>query len=132
MKGLIAEDDFTSRRILKNILDAYGRNDTVINGEEAVEMFKMAWEEGDRYDLVCLDINMPQMDGHTALKKIREYEELMELPEDKRVKIIMTTSLDDFENINTAFKEQCEGYIIKPVERKKIEEILEELELINQ
>ena len=74
MKILIAEDDYIARRILKGILSPIGDCDIVIDGEEAFQAFKMAWVEGNPYDLVCLDIMMPNVNGQEALKKIREME----------------------------------------------------------
>lgn len=130
MKILIAEDDFTSRRIMKHMLSGYGDCDIAVNGLEAVEMFKAALAENSRYDLICMDIMMPEMDGHEALTKIRAHEAQIECDGEAGVKVIMTTALEDFDNVSAAFSEQCEGYLVKPVELKTLEELLRKLELI--
>ena len=49
-------------------------NDVTVDGMEAVDAFMMALEEGNPYDLVCLDIMMPVMDGYQALVGIRNLE----------------------------------------------------------
>ncbi|HMK65399.1 MAG TPA: response regulator, partial [Thermodesulfobacteriota bacterium] len=79
------------------------------------------WKELKPYDLICLDIMMPEMDGQELLKKICSAESDMGVPE---VKIIMTTALDDSKNIMTAFRNQCEAYLVKPIRREKVEEQL--------
>lgn len=130
MRILIAEDDFLGRRLMQFYLLEYGSCDIAVNGTEAVELFKLGLDEGNPYDLICLDIMMPQMDGQTALKLIRDHERLMGIHGTDGVKIIMTTALDDFDNIKNAFTEQCEAYLVKPIEKDKIIKTLTKLHLI--
>jgi two-component system chemotaxis response regulator CheY len=131
MKILIVDDDFTSRRILLKYLSEYGTCDVAVDGKEAVEAFKMALDEDDSYDLVFLDIMMPELNGQEALKQIRQIEIQNGKFDLDGAKVIMTTSMDDAENIKTAFREQCEGYIVKPVDKVKLISKLTKLELIN-
>lgn len=127
MKILIVDDDFTSRKILLKYLSTYGQCDVAVNGKEAVEAFKLAFDDWEAYDLICLDIMMPEMDGQEALKQIRQFEtERGKLGFDG-VKIIMTTALDDSDNIKTSFREQCEAYLVKPIIKDKLVKKLEEL-----
>jgi len=70
MKTLIAEDDFTGRLLLQEILKRYGALHIAVNGKEAVEAVRTAMDAGEPYDLVCLDIMMPEMDGYQALAEI--------------------------------------------------------------
>ena len=93
MRVLIAEDDFASRKFMLRFFEKYGECDVTVDGKEAVEAFKMALEIDEPYDLICLDIMMPEMDGHQALKMIRRIEEENNISEDDRVKIVMTTAL---------------------------------------
>ena len=74
MRVLVVEDDFTSRKILQKILGPYGEVDIAVNGLEAVEAFTQSLNDAKPYDLVCMDIMMPEMDGQTALKRIRALE----------------------------------------------------------
>ncbi|MBP5652617.1 MAG: response regulator, partial [Lachnospiraceae bacterium] len=74
MKILIAEDDFASRKFMLRFLSKYGECDITVDGLEAVDAFLMALEGGDGYDLVCLDIMMPALDGYQTLKAIRDIE----------------------------------------------------------
>jgi two-component system chemotaxis response regulator CheY len=105
MKVLIAEDDFTCRKLMQRLLAPFGESDIA---------------EGERYDLVCLDIMMPEMDGQTVLKEIRKIEEESGLGGLDGVKILMTTALNDPKNIMQAFNSQCEGYLVKPIDRAKL------------
>lgn len=72
MKILLAEDDFASRKFMANYLEKYGECDITVDGEEAVDAFLMALEDNEPYDLICLDVMMPVLDGYQALKAIRE------------------------------------------------------------
>ena len=74
MKILIAEDDFTARRLINLQLTALGEVDIAANGNEAILAVKMAFKNNQPYDLICLDILMPEVDGIKALKKIRQLE----------------------------------------------------------
>ena len=130
MKSLIVEDDFISRRVLQEILSPYGTSDTAVNGVEALQALKIAQDEGHAYDLICLDIMMPVMNGQEVLKKVREYELSIGRLGLERAKIIMITALKDFDNIMTAFVEECEAYLVKPLEKQKLLQILESLDLI--
>ena len=68
MRTLIVEDDFTSRLLLQTYLSRFGECHVAINGVEAVEAFRMSKKNGAGYDLICMDIMMPEMDGQTALR----------------------------------------------------------------
>ena len=72
MRILLAEDDYVTRKFMTGFLSKYGECDVTVDGMEAVDAFLMAWEDGDPYDVVCLDIMMPVMDGITLLRKLRE------------------------------------------------------------
>lgn len=130
MRILIAEDDFASRKFMLRFLTKYGECDVTVDGEEVVEAFTMALESHEGYDLVCLDIMMPNLDGYQALKMIREIEKAKGIPEDKWAKIIMTTALNEGKNVAKAFDLGCTAYAGKPIDQKKFEKILKKLELI--
>lgn len=127
---LIVEDDFTSRRVLSHILESFGVCDVAIDGEEAVEAVRLGLEGQARYDLICLDIMMPRMDGQSALKAIRKLEESHGIAPGTGAKIIITSALDDSKNVLEAFRSQCDGYIVKPYDKQKISAELREQGLI--
>ena len=131
MKTLIAEDDFTSRLLLQELLKSYGPCHIAVNGSEAVEAVRTALQAGEPYNLICLDIMMPDMDGQTALREIREHEARADIGGLDRVKIIMITALDDKGSILGAFREQCDAYIVKPIDRLKLIGNLQQLGLVH-
>ena len=75
MRILIVEDDLASRKIMLKILSKYGECDVTVDGLEAVDAFMLAQKENKPYDLVCLDIMMPKLDGVKVLKVIRSLED---------------------------------------------------------
>lgn len=132
MRILIAEDDFASRKFLFKFLSTYGDCDITIDGIEAIDAFMLALDEDNPYDLVCLDIMMPRLDGKKTLNAIRDIERQRCIEKDKRVKIIMTTALNDTENVYSAFDSGCEAYAPKPINTKRFKEVLVKLGLVNE
>jgi two-component system, chemotaxis family, chemotaxis protein CheY len=130
MKALIVEDDFTSRLLLQSILDPCGECHIAADGIEAIEAFMLAWSEGCRYDLICLDIMMPRMDGQEVLKRIRTMEEAEGIQPGNGVKIVMATGLKDKGSVFAAFNGQCDGYLVKPVNKADVYAQLRDFGLI--
>jgi two-component system chemotaxis response regulator CheY len=131
MKTLIVEDDFTSNLVLKEILKPFGPIQSAKNGQEGVEAVRTALESGEPFDLVTLDIMMPEgMDGHQVLKEIRALEAAQGDPSKNRTKIIMTTSVSDPKSVVTALMGLADGYLVKPVDRTRMLDELRKLKLI--
>lgn len=131
MKTLIVEDDFTSRLLLQELLKPYGLTHIAVNGLEAVSAARAALEAGEPYDLICLDIMMPELDGHQALKRIRSDEESLGVRSSSAARIVMTTSLGDYKNVMKAYGSLCDGYLVKPVDRQRLVEELKKMKLIS-
>ena len=131
MKILIAEDDWVSRKFLHEFLKNYGICDLTVDGMEVVDAFIQAWEDGEPYELICLDIMMPKIDGLKALKAIRDIETQKGIRDDERVNIIMVSALSDTNNVFKAFATGCEAYITKPIDTKKLIDIMKDFKLIN-
>ena len=128
MNILVAEDDLASRKYLSKILEKYGQVDGVMDGIEAVDFFLEKIESGSNYDLVCLDIMMPRVDGYKALDAMRDIEE--EFNAEKRCKIIMTSALSEIDQREPSKEHKHDGYMMKPIEEKDMVEMLEKLQLI--
>lgn len=130
MKILLAEDDFATRKFMLNFLSKYGECDVTVDGMEAVDAFMMALEDDEPYDLVCLDIMMPVMDGYQALVGIRNLEKERDIPQEKAAKVIMTTALNDESNVKMAFELGCTVYSGKPIDQERFEQAMKKLGLI--
>ncbi|RQD72624.1 MAG: response regulator [Tindallia sp. MSAO_Bac2] len=128
MKILIAEDNQPSGFVLAKLLEPFGECTIAENGMIAVNYFVQSIQEDALYDLVCLDILMPKMDGLQTLKTIKEVEKEMKNPDQPSAKIIMVTALGDTDNIYKAYEEGCDAYITKPYTKEKIYETLEKME----
>jgi two-component system, chemotaxis family, chemotaxis protein CheY len=130
MKTLIAEDDFTCRLLLQEILKNYGPLHVAVNGKEAIEAVRIALAANEPYNLICLDIMMPEMDGQQALREIRALEEARGILSTNGAKILMTTALGDPHNVVNAFKGLCDAYLVKPVDGKDLVAQLRKLGLV--
>lgn len=130
MKSLIVEDDFTSRNLMQIYLADMGPCHVAVNGREAVEAVAKSLNERQPYDLICLDIMMPEMDGIEALAAIRELEKEKGVEGLDGVKIIMTTAKGQSEDIFDAFNTGCEAYLIKPVRKPELIAEIQKLGLI--
>jgi two-component system chemotaxis response regulator CheY len=130
MKTLVVEDDFTCRLLLQELLRGYGPVECAVTGVEAIHLVAEAIQVDDPYDLICLDILMPELDGQNALREIRALESRHGLPSGHGAKILMTSALQDNRTVLRAFREQCDGYLVKPIDRQSLVRTLIQLELI--
>ena len=130
MRTLIVEDDFSSRLLLQSFLSRYGECHIAVNGKEAVAAFRAAKERGEGYELICMDIMMPEMDGHSAVREIRGLEEAEGTTSSNGVKIIMTTALDDVKSVVESFRALCDAYLFKPIDAGKLLTHIRNLHLV--
>lgn len=131
MKSLIVDDELTTRMMLKKILYPFGVCDTESNGKEAIQAFWLAMKDKSPYDLICLDIMMPEVSGKVVLKKIREIEKKSGIPDHQKVSIFMVTSINDSKVImDTIVKYGCDSYILKPISKQKVLFQLKQFDLI--
>jgi two-component system chemotaxis response regulator CheY len=120
MKTLIVEDDFASRLVLQKFLSRYGECHLAANGVEGVQAFRLALEGDGRYDLICMDIMMPELDGRDALRQIRALEETRGIRFAQGVKIIMITAIDNPKEVFSCFRDLCDDYLMKPVDLSEL------------
>ena len=130
LKILIAEDDLVSRKYLNKVLNKIGECDLVVDGKEAIDAYMLAISENSAYDLICLDIMMPKIDGTKVLKTIRELEDQQGIDKEKRVKIIMTTALGETKVVQKSFDYGCNAYASKPIDVDKLMNVIKKLGLM--
>jgi two-component system, chemotaxis family, chemotaxis protein CheY len=121
MKILIVEDDLICGKIMTGHLSPYGKCDLTIDGQSAIQLFKNAWKNNQPYDLITIDIMLPNIDGQETLQQIRKLELTMGIQDSKKAKVIMTTALGNPKNVIEAFyKGGAMAYIVKPIEKEKL------------
>ncbi len=125
LKVLIVEDEPVSRKLLEKLMEPYGSCQSAVNGQQAFMTFIAALEKGEPFDLVCLDIMLPEMNGQSVLSGIRNFEAGKGIDEKQAVKIIFTTGLVEAEASASKAK-----HILKPIDKNKIEKALRQLELV--
>lgn len=105
---LIVDDaEFLRMRISKMLVgDGYEVMEAE-NGARAVDMYK-----ANHPDLVLMDITMPEMDGLTALKHIRQF--------DPKAKVVMLTALGQESVVLEAIKSGAKDFVVKPFERERV------------
>jgi two-component system chemotaxis response regulator CheY len=129
MKTLIVEDELTSRLLLQGILSGKGECHTAVNGEEAVEAFRISIVSGEPYDLICMDIKMPGIDGVEALRQIREIEETHGVQSTEGTKVLMATADESPGGIFQSFNALCDAYFVKPIDADKLIQKLRKMQL---
>lgn len=130
MRALIVDDDSANRFIIEQFLKPFGTTDTAANGEEGLQKFIEGLVNHQPYDLVCLDIMMPVMNGVELLRRIRSEEADRGIFGLDGVKVIMTTAVADKDTVIGAFRDGCEAYLIKPLNRDDLIRNLKTLKLI--
>ena len=128
IRCLIVDDDRVCREVLRDMLDPVAECDFAYDGSEAVDVVRLAIEDRSPYELICLDIMMPGMDGHEALSAIRELETKNGIHGTDTVRVVMTTALRDSKHCIQSFREGCECYVTKPVNQ---DELFGKLRLLN-
>ena len=113
MRILIVDDDFTSRKLLARSVHDLGSVDQACDGEEGWMAYRSALGESP-YDLLLLDIVMPMMDGGELLRRIRADEEGRGITGLRRCAIAMATMLADKDTVLASFRNEADGYILKP------------------
>lgn len=120
MKTLVVEDDFTCRTLLQTFLSEYGHCHSAVNGSEALEAVQAAIGSGSRYDLICMDVLMPGMDGEAAVRQVRTLEEATGILAMKGAKIVMTSSVSDVKKVLRCFSAGCDAYLVKPIDMHEL------------
>jgi two-component system chemotaxis response regulator CheY len=129
MKILVVDDELVSRKKMMKIVDSFGQCDGVQNGKAAISSVKTALEDWKLYDLITLDVSMPDISGTQVLYTIRELEEERGLDEEEKAKILMVTSHSDIETVKACVG-KCDGYVIKPFNKDVMVDKMNKLGLL--
>jgi two-component system chemotaxis response regulator CheY len=116
LRVLLVDDDFSCRLLLQSFLSRYGECHVAVNGSEAVHAFEAALDQGQGYDLVCMDILMPRLDGREAVSQIRAFERGQGILPEHGAKVFMTTTVAEVRHVIHSFQALCDAYLMKPVD----------------
>jgi len=120
-KILVVDDESSAREVFEGALSGKAVCDKAVSGKEALKLYYKSLENNSPYDLILLDVSMPDMGGMEVLNKIREKE-----AKGEGVPVIMISA--HVAPVFKAFKRGCDDYLVKPVSPldliKKIEEKL--------
>ncbi|MBF0435159.1 MAG: response regulator transcription factor [Magnetococcales bacterium] len=131
MRTLIADDDLSSRRLLEGILAPYGECVLAETSNHAVELFKEGYDMGKPFQLVCLDIMMPDIDGQAALAKMRDIEKEKKIAPNDQSVVIMVTALNSMQTVVSSFEGGgCNAYLTKPITKRILLEKIKKYGLI--
>jgi two-component system chemotaxis response regulator CheY len=130
LRCLVVDDDEVGREILILNLQGIARCDSAANGREALEKYS-ANLDTNPYDLIFLDIIMPELDGNETAKTIRRMELERGITPDKGVSIIVFSSLNTPQDIiKTYISAQSAAHLVKPLNVEKLKKTLFKLGLI--
>jgi PAS domain S-box-containing protein len=115
MHVLVIDDNATNRMILDKTLENFGlRVSLATGGQMGIDMLKSAANVGQPYELVLLDMQMPEMDGEQTLKAIKA---------DKTIKDVITVILTSMGTRGDASRLEamgCAGYLLKPIKQQQL------------
>jgi PAS domain S-box-containing protein len=119
---LVAEDNEINALLMRSLLGRLGHRAVLAtNGEEALESWQAARSAGAPYDLVLMDIQMPQLDGIETTRRIRGLEAAQS---GRRTPILALTANTLVEDRYACFEAGMDGFLIKPLDREKLAEAL--------
>jgi PAS domain S-box-containing protein len=119
---LVAEDNEINALLMRSLLTRLGHHVLIAtDGEAALESWLAARSAGTPYDLILMDVQMPQLDGIEAAKRIRTHEAS---GSGRRTPILALTANTLVEDRYACFEAGMDGFLIKPLDRDKLEEAL--------
>jgi len=119
---LVAEDNEINALLMRSLLTRLGHHALIAtNGEAALESWLAARSAGTPYDLILMDVQMPQLDGIEAARRIRTHETS---GSGQRTPILALTANTLVEDRYACFEAGMDGFLIKPLDRDKLDEAL--------
>ena len=131
MKILIVDDIAVNTRIMVHLLSEYAECHIANSGYQALCKVAESLEQSGPFDLICMDIMMPGMNGIQSIEKIRELETKQKYKNLKPTKILMVTTIKEDASVIKSIKAGCDGYILKPVDKYALVDQLHKLGILS-
>ena len=126
IRVMIVDDQPTNCQLINQWIKGFATTVQVYDGQKAWQAFIDAHFEKDPFHLIILDIMMPHMNGIDLLRKIRHWER-DNLIETEPSKVVFVTALDYQSNALAGFREGCESYLVKPLNKQIFLDTIENL-----
>ena len=123
---LVVDDDALTAQLVKRIVEGFGEVTVAADGAQALKAFQSAFDSDAPIDVVILDLEMPEVDGHKALEGMRDYEESHGVLGLDRCLVFIHTSNPDLRKVKASFKLQADRYFIKPLSAEEIQKRLKQ------
>jgi two-component system, sensor histidine kinase and response regulator len=112
---LAIDDNATNRMVISKMLSSFGcRIETATGGEDGLAQMHAAFEQGDPYQVVLLDMQMPEMDGETTARMIKSDPDLAE------IEVVILTSMGQRGDASKFEEIGCAGYLLKPIRQQQL------------
>jgi len=122
MNALIVDDVEMNRELLIMFLEGHARAVSAESGEDALDRVKEALAADAYFDLICMDISMPGINGHETLKRIREIE--AESGSARAIVFMVTGSSSPDDMFDALIQGGCDDYLTKPLMQKSFLDLL--------
>ena len=122
IKALIIEDEEVAREKLLMMMNKFADCSFSETGEGGLRSFSESLSSGNYFDIVLLDISLPDVNGKMVLKRIHELEQEQAVPVENKTKVVMVTASSSEEDLFGSIQNRCDDYLLKPV----TEEILKD------
>ncbi|MGJ4992845.1 ATP-binding protein [Bradyrhizobium sp. HKCCYLS3077] len=127
---LVAEDNDINALLMRSLLTKLGHHaDIAVHGEAALDSWLAARSASTPYDLILMDVQMPRLDGIAAAKRIRALEAA---EPGRRTPILALTANTLVEDRYACFEAGMDGFLVKPIDRDKLDEALANLAAARQ
>ncbi len=128
---LIVDDDERFAQLVAKKLEKYAHCVTALSGDDALLQFAHHLREQAPFKAVFMDIEMPKMDGHEVVEKMRKIESQNGISPQNVFKLVMLTAHKDVKNVSKSFfKGSAEAYVHKQELSDKLIPELEKIQLI--
>ena len=124
IRCLVIEDDAATGALLAHILGRHGSCMVAGTARAGFSQFLKAWERAEPYQVLFLDLNLPDLGGLAILSALRRFESEHRVPRNQRCMVVICTSSGDLEDIKASLVMEADGYLVKPVNPAAIEEKL--------
>ena len=128
---LVVDDDEMGRLMLQDFLSEFAACDCAVNGREALDLFEKALAGGIPYDMLCVDLIMPEMNGLALIRKIRAIEKIHPFFSDIHTRIFVISASDStWEKADLVLDNLCDDFITKPFNRDSLKADLYKYNLV--